>query len=63
MDTFLDIENKNKLFIGCKNMLNKKFNISIDDNDLQNNLNFLFSKIENDKSLSKHELKYLNSIF
>ena len=62
MDTFLDIENKNKLLIGCKNMLSKKFNIIVDDNDLQNNLNVLFSKIENDKSLSNRELKHLNSI-
>lgn len=62
MDTFLNNENKNKLLIGCKNMLNKKFNIIVDDNDLQNNLNVLFSKIENDKSLYDHELKYLNSI-
>lgn len=62
MDTFLNIENKNKLLIGCKNMLNKKFNIIVDDNDLQNNLNVLFTKIQNDKSLYDHELKHLNSI-
>ena len=43
-------------------MLSKKFNIIVDDNDLQNNLNVLFSKIENDKSLSNRELKHLNSI-
>ena len=62
MDIFLNIENKNKLLIGCKNMLNKKFNIIVDDNDLQNNLNVLFTKIQNDKSLYDHELKHLNSI-
>lgn len=62
MDTFLNIENKNKLLIGCKNMLNKKFNIIVDDYDLQNNLNVLFTKIQNDKSLYDHELKHLNSI-